>query len=76
MTYLKLGYRAVSKEVAEIDTPPVPQTDENQRVISKRKSILKLLYPGLLSAQEKWMWSIPDWNLALSQLSIYFKGAR
>lgn len=73
MTVLKLVYRAVSKEVAEIDTPAVPQNDENQRVISKRKSILKLLYSGLLSAQEKWMMPIPNWNLALSQLARYFE---
>ncbi|MEQ4661268.1 IS256 family transposase [Providencia rettgeri] len=37
-------------------------------------SLLKLLYLGLLNAQEKWTMSIQNWNLALSQLSIYFEG--
>ncbi|HHR6458232.1 TPA: transposase [Providencia alcalifaciens] len=37
-------------------------------------SLLKLLYLGLLNAQEKWMMPIQNWNLALSQLSIYFEG--
>lgn len=33
-----------------------------------------LLYPGLLNAQEKWTMPIHNWNLTLSQLSIYFEG--
>ncbi|HIE4216252.1 TPA: IS256 family transposase [Proteus mirabilis] len=37
-------------------------------------SLLKLLYLGLLNAQEKWTMPIQNWNLALSQLSIYFEG--
>ncbi|EPL1175603.1 IS256 family transposase [Morganella morganii] len=37
-------------------------------------SLLKLLYLGLLNAQEKWTVPIQNWNLALSQLSIYFEG--
>ncbi|MEQ5076101.1 IS256 family transposase, partial [Providencia alcalifaciens] len=36
--------------------------------------LLKLLYLGLLNAQEKWTMPIQNWNLALSQLSIYFEG--
>ncbi|MEQ4672490.1 IS256 family transposase [Providencia manganoxydans] len=37
-------------------------------------SLLKLLYLGLLNTQEKWTMPIQNWNLALSQLSIYFEG--
>ncbi|EFI6096601.1 IS256 family transposase [Escherichia coli] len=37
-------------------------------------SLLKLLYLGLLNAQEKWTMPIHNWNLTLSQLSIYFEG--
>ncbi|MTC21183.1 IS256 family transposase [Providencia stuartii] len=37
-------------------------------------SLLKLLYLGLLNAQEKWTMPLQNWNLALSQLSIYFEG--
>lgn len=37
-------------------------------------SLLKLLYVGLLNAQEKWTMPIHNWNLTLSQLSIYFEG--
>lgn len=37
-------------------------------------SLLKLRYLGLLNAQEKWTMPIQNWNLALSQLSIYFEG--
>lgn len=39
-----------------------------------KNSLVKLLYLGLLNAQEKWTMSIQNCNLALSQLSIYFKG--
>lgn len=37
-------------------------------------SLLKLLYLGLLNAQEKWTMPIYNWNLTLSQLAIYFDG--
>lgn len=37
-------------------------------------SLFKLLYLGLLNAQEKWTMPIHNWNLTLSQLSIYFEG--
>lgn len=37
-------------------------------------SRLKLLYPGLLNAQEKWTIPIHNWDFTLSQLSIYFEG--
>ena len=37
-------------------------------------SLLKLLYLGLLNAQKKWTMPIHNWNLTLSQLSIYFEG--
>ncbi|MGS8565377.1 transposase, partial [Salmonella enterica] len=37
-------------------------------------SLLKLLYPGLMNAQEKWTMPILSWNLTLSQLAIYFEG--
>ncbi|EPY5345296.1 transposase [Klebsiella quasipneumoniae] len=37
-------------------------------------SLLKLLYLGLLNAQEKWTMPIQSWNLTLSQLAIYFEG--
>lgn len=37
-------------------------------------SLLKLLYLGLLNAQEKWTMPLQSWNLTLSQLCIYFEG--
>lgn len=37
-------------------------------------SLLKLLYLGLKNAQQKWTMPIHNWNLALSQLAIYFEG--
>lgn len=37
-------------------------------------SVLKLLYLGLMNAQEKWTMPIQIWNLTLSQLAIYFEG--
>ncbi|HCL5272410.1 TPA: transposase, partial [Salmonella enterica] len=37
-------------------------------------SLLKLLYLGLMNAQEKWTMPIRSWNLTLSQLAIYFEG--
>lgn len=35
-------------------------------------SLLKLLYLGLINAQEKWTMPVRNWNCTLSQLSIYF----
>jgi putative transposase len=37
-------------------------------------SLLKLLYMGILNATGKWTMPIHNWNLTLSQLSIYFEG--
>ena len=37
-------------------------------------SLLKLLYMGIHNASVKWTMPIHNWNLTLSQLSIYFEG--
>ena len=37
-------------------------------------SLLKLLYMGIQNASRKWSMPIQNWNLTLSQLSIYFEG--
>jgi len=37
-------------------------------------SLLKLLYAGILNASKKWTMPIQNWNIALSQLAIYFEG--
>ena len=37
-------------------------------------SLLKLLYVGIQNATKKWTMPIQNWNLTLSQLSIYFEG--
>lgn len=37
-------------------------------------SLMKLLYIGIQNASKKWMMPIQNWNLTLSQLSIYFEG--
>lgn len=37
-------------------------------------SLMKLLYAGILNASKKWTMPIPNWNLTLSQLAIYFDG--
>lgn len=37
-------------------------------------SLLKLLYAGIMNASKKWTMPIQNWNLTLSQLSIYFEG--
>ena len=37
-------------------------------------SLLKLLYLGIQNASKKWTMPIQNWNLALSQLSIFFEG--
>jgi transposase-like protein len=36
-------------------------------------SLLKLLYAGIQNASKKWTMPIHNWNLTLSQLSIYFE---
>ncbi len=37
-------------------------------------SLLKLLYAGIQNASKKWTMPLQNWNLTLSQLSIYFDG--
>ena len=37
-------------------------------------SLLKLLYLGIQYASKKWTMPIHNWNLALSQLAIFFEG--
>lgn len=37
-------------------------------------SLMKLLYMGIRNASKKWTMPIQNWNLTLSQLSIYFEG--
>ena len=37
-------------------------------------SLLKLLYMGIQNASKKWTMPIRNWNLALSQLAIFFEG--
>jgi hypothetical protein len=43
-------------------------------LIIKKNSQLKLIYPGLMNAQEKWTMPIQSWNFTLSRLAIYFEG--
>ena len=35
-------------------------------------SLLKLLYAGIQNASKKWTMPLQNWNLTLSQLSVYF----
>lgn len=37
-------------------------------------SLLKLLYMGIQNASKKWTMPVQNWNLALSQLAIFFEG--
>jgi len=37
-------------------------------------SLLKLLYMGIQNASKNWTMPLQNWNLTLSQLSIYFEG--
>ena len=37
-------------------------------------SLLKLLYMGIQNASKKWTMPIQNWNLTVSQLSIFFAG--
>ena len=37
-------------------------------------SLLKLLYMGIVNASKKWTMPIQNWNLTVSQLSIFFEG--
>lgn len=39
---------------------------------ANENSLLKLLYAGILKAQERWTHPIQNWNLTLSQLAIHF----
>jgi transposase-like protein len=41
---------------------------------ANENSLLKLLYAGILRASEKWSMPVQNWNLVLSQMSIYFEG--
>ncbi|AIK16214.1 putative transposase [Pectobacterium atrosepticum] len=41
---------------------------------SNENSLLKLLYLGLMDAQEKWTMPLQNRNLTLLQLAIYFDG--
>lgn len=43
-------------------------------ILPNENSLLKSLYLGLMNAQERWTMPIQSWNLALSQLAIYFEG--
>ncbi|PVU26944.1 hypothetical protein A8M58_19515 [Yersinia pestis] len=43
-------------------------------IFPNENSLLKSLYLGLMNAQERWTMPIQSWNLALSQLAIYFEG--
>ncbi|MBN2965619.1 IS256 family transposase [Sulfurospirillum sp. T05] len=38
------------------------------------ESLLKLLYMGILNAQQKWTMPVRNWSLTLSQLAIHFNG--
>lgn len=40
---------------------------------ANENSLLKLLYAGVLKAQEKWTHPVQDWNLTLSQMTIHFE---
>ena len=37
-------------------------------------SLLKLLYMGVVNASKKWTMPIQNWNLTISQLSVFFEG--
>lgn len=41
---------------------------------ANENSLLKLLYAGILKAQERWTHPIQNWNLTLSQMAIHFPG--
>lgn len=41
---------------------------------ANENSLLKLLYVGILKAQERWTYPIQNWNLTLSQMTIHFPG--
>ena len=48
---------------------------ETKGAFSNENSLLKLLYMGIQNAtKKKWTMPIQNWNLTLSQLSIYFEG--
>lgn len=73
-------YPEVSRQVI-YTTNAIESVHRQFRKLTKTKgafpnetSLLKLLYLGLLNAQEKWTMPIHNWNLTLSQLSIYFEG--
>lgn len=37
-------------------------------------SLLKLLYMGILNAEEKWTQPVHNWSLTIYQLAIFFEG--
>ncbi len=47
---------------------------KTKRGFANENSLLKLLYAGILKAQERWSHPIQNWNLTLSQLFIHFEG--
>lgn len=61
-------------ECHRVGAQAVQKTDENERRFPNENSLLKLLYLGVMNAQEKWTMPLKSWNLTLSQLAIYFEG--
>ena len=62
-------------------TLPIEAVHRQFRKLTKTKggfpnddSLLKLLYMGIINASKKWTMPIQNWNLTLSQLSIFFEG--
>lgn len=47
---------------------------KNKGAFPNENSLLKLLYLGLINAQEKCIMPLQSWNLTLAQLAIYFEG--
>jgi len=47
---------------------------KTKRAFPNENSLMKLLYMGTRNASKKWTMPTPNWNLTLSQLSIYFEG--
>lgn len=73
MADLKPMYRAVSKEAAETALE-FRKLTKTKGAFPNENSLLKLLYLGLMNAQDKWTMPVLSWNLTLSQLAIYFEG--
>ena len=47
---------------------------QTQRGFSNEESLMKVLYLGVQNASKKWTMPIQGWNIALSQLAIFFEG--